>query len=799
MADKTTQEGRLLRITTPLDDDYLLLESFSVTEGLSRLYAIEAVLVHEEDDPGAKPTIIDPKKLIGQSATIELTQSDDTLRTLSGMISRFSQGRRDTRFTFYHMQIVPVVWVLTQNSQSRIFQHKSVPDILKTVFNGFEVNIQMKREYKPRNYCVQYRESDFDFASRLMEEEGIYYYFVHADGAHKLIIADAPDAHKICPSKSEIPYYINYEEGKFVAKILRWETEHAIRAGKVTFWDHNFQYPGKKLEASLTSQFDLSINKQIEVYDFPGGYARKYDGISSSNGDTPDDLNNIFTDNKTTAQNAMEALDSRYKTNVGESDCCSLTAGHRFKMQNHPVEEANAEYVLTTITHSAVQTPSYTSDEPRADAYRNTFECISFGSGSTPFRPGRRTSKPIVHGSQTAYVVGPAGEEIYTDKYGRVKVELNWDRDAQADADSSCWVRVAQSWAANNWGSIFIPRVGMEVIVHFLEGDPDQPIITGCVYNPAAMPPYTLPDHKTKSTIKSNSSPGGGGFNEFRFEDKKGSEQIFLHAEKDQDIRVKADRREFIGNDRHLKVYRDKREQIDRDSHVIIKRDKKVKIERDYHRHIMGKMAFKTDTSVSHDVGTNLSEKIGQNHYEEAGMDVYIKAGMKLILEAGMQISLKVGGNFIDISPAGVAISGAPVVLINSGGAAGSGSSQSLVPPEDPDEANTADNADPGSDAPTYKQEVARTPGWKIPVYKHPSHKPNSPKNEDKKAWIEIYLKDKEGNPIAGERYRVTLPDGTTLDEGTLDENGFARVDGIDPGSCKVTFPKLDGKTWQEG
>lgn len=795
MADKTTQQDRLLRITTPLEDDYLLLESFSVTEGLSRLYAIETVLLHEEDDPGAKPTVIDPKKLIGQSATIEVTQNDDTLRTFSGMISRFSQGRRDTRFTFYHMQIVPVVWVLTQNSQSRIFQHKTVPDILDAVFKGFEVNIQLKREYKPRNYCVQYRESDFDFASRLMEEEGIYYYFVHADGAHKMIIADAPDAHQICPSKNDIPYFVVHEEGPFVTKILRWDTDYAIRAGKVTFWDHNFQYPGKKLEASLTSQFDLGINKQIEVYDFPGGYARKYDGISSSNGDTPDDLQNIYTDNKMTAQNAMEALDMRYKTNVGESDCCSLTAGHRFKMHSHPIGDANGEYVLTTITHSAAQSPGYVSDDLRVDAYRNTFECITFG---LPFRPERRTSKPMVHGSQTAYVVGPAGEEIYTDKYGRVKVELNWDREAQADADSSCWVRVAQSWAANNWGSIFIPRVGMEVIVHFLEGDPDQPIITGCVYNPAAMPPYTLPDHKTKSTIKSNSSKGGGGFNEFRFEDKKGSEQIFVHAEKDQDIRVKADRREFIGNDRHLKVHRDKREMIDRDSHVIIKRDKKVKIERDYQRHVMGKIALKTDKSVSHEIGTNLIEKIGQSHYQDAGQEIYIKAGAKVVIEAGMELTLKGPGGFIDINPGGIYINGT-MVFINSGGSAGQGTSQSTVAPEDPDEANTADNADPGSDAPTYKQEVARTPGWKIPVYKHPSHKPNSPTNEDKKAWIEIVLKDKEGNPIAGERYRVTLPDGTTLDEGTLDENGFARVDGIDPGSCKVTFPKLDGKTWQEG
>jgi len=539
------------------------------------------------------------------------------------------------------------------------------------------------------------------------------------------------------------------------------------------------------------------MNKQMEAYEFPAGYARKYDGISSSNGDTPDDLQNIFSDNQQTVKNAIDVLDSRYKTGNGSADCSSMTAGHRFKLVNHPSTDFNGDYVITWIGHTANQNPSFTTGEEAADAYTNKFECISFGAGAPPFVPERKISKPVIQGSQTAYVVGPAGEEIYTDKYGRVKVELNWDRDTKADADSSCWVRVAQSWASNNWGTMFIPRIGMEVLVHFLEGDPDQPIITGCVYNPAAMPPYKLPDEKTKSTIKSNSSKGGGGFNEFRFEDKKGSEQIFVHAEKDQDIRVKADRREIIGNDRHLKVIRDKREQIDRDTHMIVKRDVIEKIERDYHRHVEGKVALKTDGGLSHDIGGDLTEIIGQSHYEEIQQDIYIKAGMKIILEAGMQISLKVGGNFVDIGPAGVTIVGT-MVNINSGGSAGSGTSQQPVTPLDPDEANTADNADPGSDAPTYKTENRQIPGWKIPSYKHPTHKPKHPKNEVKKSWIALTLVDELGNPVPGQRYRVTLPDGHTISEGTTDAEGNAKVSNIDPGSCKITFPDLDQDVWSE-
>jgi type VI secretion system secreted protein VgrG len=267
----------------------------------------------------------------------------------------------------------------------------------------------------------------------------------------------------------------------------------------------------------------------------------------------------------------------------------------------------------------------YESEETVEQPYSNSFTCIAHGAGNPPFRPVRKIQKPIVRGSQTAFVVGPLGEEIYTDKFGRVKVQFHWDREGKTDADSSCWVRVAQTWAGNLWGGMAIPRIGMEVIVDFIEGDPDQPIIRGCVYNPAAMPPYTLPDEKTKMTLKSDSSKDKDGFNELRFEDKKDSEQIFIHGEKDLDVRIKNDRREWTGKDQHLVVKNDRREKIDRDTHLIVKRDQIEKIERDHHLEITGKEAVKIGGSQSIKVGGNVGEEVGGNKSEEITGALYLK------------------------------------------------------------------------------------------------------------------------------------------------------------------------------
>lgn len=779
-----TQDGRELSITTPLEKDFLLLQSLNASENLSELFRYELELLHEETAEGHEPTPVDVQKILGKPITIRLEQRDGLERFFNGVVVQFSQGQRDERFSHYRATVVPQIWILTQVSQSRIFQHESVPAILKKVFAGFEVSYELQGTFEPRNYCVQYRESDWDFASRLMEEEGIFYYFEHTKGKHSLIVADTPQSHHDCPGKSEIDFALETSsEMEFISAVSTWYVEHNLRTGKYTLWDAHFQLPKKTLEAAQPSRFNIGGNNDLEIYDFPGGYARKIDGIDKGGGERASDLQKIFTDNRNTAQIRMQEIDAQHKKITGTSDCDSFTAGHRFQLNNHPVRENNIKHVLVTVNHQITQSPTYQTNDP-VKSYTNSFVCIPYGSA--PYRPPRTTPKPVVKGGQTAFVVGPPGEEIFTDKYGRVKVQFNWDRESQADANSSCWVRVAHAWAGNKWGMMFVPRIGMEVVVDFLEGDPDQPIITGCVYNAESMPPYLLPDEKTKSTMKSDSSKGGGGFNEFRFEDKKGSEQIFIHGEKDMDVRIKNDEREWVGNDHHFIVKRDRREKIERDEQRLIKRDLVEKIERDLHLKIEGKDATEIGGSLSLKVGGAVAEKFGANHSEETSGAIYLKAGSTVVIDGGAGITLKCGSNFVTLNAGGIFIQGT-MVMINSGGAALPGVPGTIVPPLQPAEADPADDAKPGTKMTLEKRSLAR---------KERTFKP-SKEEEEKKNWIKIKLIDEAGKPVAGELYKITLPDGSVTG-GSLDEKGEAEVKGIDPGSCKVTFPNLDKEAWEE-
>jgi type VI secretion system secreted protein VgrG len=336
---------------------------------------------------------------------------------------------------------------------------------------------------------------------------------------------------------------------------------------------------------------------------------------------------------------------------------------------------------------------SYRADDSGSFDYHNRFEAIP---NCVPFRAPRRARKPVIEGTQTAVVVGKAGEELWTDQYGRVKVQFFWDRAGRCDENSSCWIRVAQGWAGKNWGFIAIPRVGHEVVVSFLEGDPDRPLITGSVYNAEQMPPYALPDNQTQSAWKSLSSKGGGGFNEIRFEDKKDGEQVFIHAEKDMDLRIKNDRREWVGEDRHLVITRDKLEKTGRDSHLNLGRDLIEKLGRDHHLTVAGKEAISIAGSHSLSVTGDVIEQFRGNHSSEVTQNVYLKA-MQIVIEAMVGLTIKVGENFITINPEGVAIQGLPMVQINSAGAALSGTPGSLVAPQSPTAAADAADADPGS------------------------------------------------------------------------------------------------------
>ena len=678
----TTQDDRILKIETPLGKDFLLLSSFYAMEELSGLFRYEAELLHEEAKEGNIPTDIDINAILGKDVTITITQEDGVERTFSGIVNAFSKRNRNARFSFYNASIVPKIWLLTQKHQSRIFQHKTVQQILEEVFEGYQVSFEIQGAFEKRNYCVQYRESDFGFASRLMEEEGFYYYFEQKGGVHKMIVANTPQSHQDNPGKSEIAYRVEMDKDEgFNSYIRDLIVDFTLQTGKIVNRDYTFQLNTNKLESTLPSLFNVGGNQELESYDYPGGYARKYDGIDRGGGESPGDLQGVFPDKDRTVENAMQVLDAQYEVLNGSSGCAAFTGGHRFKLKNHPSKKFNRQYILTSVVHHAEQSPAYISNETVNDAYSNNFTCIPHGSGAPPFRPQRRTPKPVVRGSQTAVVVGPAGEEIFTDKYGRVKAQFHWDREGQENADSSCWMRVGTLWAGKQWGVIHIPRIGQEVIVDFLEGDPDRPIIVGSVYNPDTMPPYTLPDNKTQSGVKSRSSKGGSpeNFNEFRFEDKMGEEEVYLHAEKDWTIMVENDKNQIVGHDETLTVKNDRTKTVENNetSTIIHNRTETVGSGEDTETITIN--GFRSETvvkdetiavggSMSHDVAGDKSSSVGKsettsvannktdnvgdtltvsatNEINESSKTIKINAGMELILSGpGGQIKIDAGG-----------------------------------------------------------------------------------------------------------------------------------------------------------
>ena len=534
-----TQSHRPLSVTTPLGKDKLLLVGFSGQEAISRLFSFHLDLLAE------KKTEVAFDKLLGQKVSVHLNMADGKPRYFSGICSRFSQGERGETFTSYQMEIVPQFWLLTHAAQSRTFQQKAVPDILKEVLKGLDCSYELQGSFQPRDYCVQYRETDFNFASRLMEEEGIYYFFKHTSDGHKLVLANTPQSHADMPGKAKVVFetieagHLRQED-----RIYDWQKSQELRAGKYLLWDHHFELPHKHLDAEKPIQESVTVGKathklkvggndKLELYDWPGEYAQRFDGIDPGGGERPNDVQKIFQDNTRTVGIRMQEEAMHSLVIHAASGCRQWTSGHKFTLERH--HDADGGYVVTSVSHHATLPADYVSSQnSHGFRYHNSFTCIPV---ALPFRPPRVTPKPVIHGTQTAVVVGTQGEEIFTDKYGRVKVQFHWDRQGKNDANSSCWVRVGSIWAGKTWGGIHIPRIGQEVIVAFEEGDPDRPIIIGSVYNAEMMPPYKLPDNKTQSGLQSRSTLKGenNNFNELRFEDKKGSEQVYFHAEKNFD------------------------------------------------------------------------------------------------------------------------------------------------------------------------------------------------------------------------------------------------------------------------
>ena len=693
--------NRFLYLDTPLGANKLLLQSFTGNEGLSRLFDFQLELLAENK------TTVNFDQLIGQKVSFGIQGAEKTLgaRHFNGIVVELSQGDRDQDFTSYSMRVVPDIWRLTRKFQSRIFQHLSVPDILKKVLDGYDVVYQIQGTFEPRDYCTQYRETDFNFLSRLTEAEGIYYFFKFAKGSHQLVVANMPSSH---PDTAN-PTLIFESVGGGVRedeRITDWQKEQSWGPGKYTTWDHHFQLPHRKLQGQETAgitvqagkvshKLGLAGNDKLEIYDYPATYAHRFDGINKSGGEQPDDLQKISPDAKRSVGLWMQQQEAAMLRIQAAGNCRSITAGYKFTLQRH--FNGDGQYVITRATHAAGEGDFRSAQNAGRTHYSNSFECIPF---ALPFRPPQASQRPIIAGPQTAVVVGPSGEEIFTDKYGRVKVQFHWDRDGKYDGDSSCWLRVATMWAGKQWGSVFLPRIGHEVIVGFIEGDPDRPVIVGSVYNADTMPPYELPANKTRSGIKSDSSMGSGGFNEIRFEDLKGKEQIFIHGQKDSDTRIENDCREWIGEDRHLIVKRDRYEEVDRDVHLKVTGNHKEAITGNRHLAVSGNEALQVSGNHSFQVSGNVATQFTGNHAEQTTGSYYLQA-QSIVLEAETALCLTVGSNFISILPAGIFINGMPMVNINSGGAAVPGIPGMPESPNSPGTAIEADKAVAGSEV-TY-------------------------------------------------------------------------------------------------
>lgn len=513
----------------PPSDAMLLFDGMHAEQELGRPFMIHLDMSSGEPKAGVQ-------SLVGRSCSVWLYDADNQVEKnhyFHGIVTRLiSPGLQGGAYR-YKLELRPWIWLLSQIEDCRIFQKMSAFKIITTIFrdagfSDFEDKRQSGAGDVELEYCVQYRESSLDFVTRLMEQFGFYYFFEHSKTAHKLILVDDTNAHE--KVAADIPFTFDQTEFRTVEDhIYEWANDFNLNSSRWTFNDYNFETPSADLTAKTVGEEDFRYADKLEIYEYPGPY------------DTTDHGQRL-------SDVRMQALIRDRQIFAGQSNSRLLHCGWRFKLTQHLDSAVNREYLIThsvTIVMGAEGTPNPEADS--VDTYRVQLKGIP---SDKSFRLRRRTRRPMIRGPQTAKVVGASGDEVMTDEYGRIKVKFHWDRATVSDEDRTCWIRVAQSWAGGSWGAMTIPRVGQEVVVEFLEGNPDRPLITGVVYNATNKVPYPLPDNKTRTVLKSNSSTGGSGFNEFRFEDKAGEEEIYIHAQKDYKREVLHDETLDVTNDR---------------------------------------------------------------------------------------------------------------------------------------------------------------------------------------------------------------------------------------------------------
>jgi type VI secretion system secreted protein VgrG len=648
------QAGRLVTVTTALGPDVLLAEKLTGTESLSKPFSFELTAVSKNLD-------IKASSLVGTPATVTLDvgQGTEALRYLNGVIDSLTGGdNAGYGYRRYVLHLTPSFQMLSHTKDCRIFQKMTIKEIINLIIKEYDIGdvdfSKLTADYQKRDYCVQYNESYFDFVSRICEEEGVFYYFIHKSGSHILTFGDSAVSYKKC-----VPDTLTISPGNTKHCIQSWNNRHKFITGKKSSRDYFFETPQDSLDSEIKTKINLQTVSKYEKFYYPGRYENKSRGTGA-------------------VRTAMEVDEWRHNTVSATGSAPILFAGGVFSITRHvsPGEDGK-EWAVIEIHHAASNAAYFTGNGGSVESYENSFTCIP---SKTTFRPRKITPKPRIDGVQTAFVIGPDGKEVHVDRYGRIKVLFHWDRRGGKDEDA-CWIRTAQSWAGKNWGVTAVPRIGMEVIVSFIDGDPDRPLVTGCVNNAQTMPAYDLKPDETRTVLRTRSSPGGSGYNELRIEDRTGQEQIFIRAERDFHTRVKRERRDWVGGGDHLHVGGDLHQHVMKSRHEIVGGD--------HLEEIKGGLSLSVDQDVN----------------EKVGMNFIHKSGMNTVIEAGVSISLKVGGNFITINPAGVFIKG-NLVFINSGGAP-AGLSAS---PEKPEKALAATDSKPGQKMVTPKKRRLPTP-----------------------------------------------------------------------------------------
>ena len=633
-----SQKNRPYRVKTSLSDDHLAFRSMRMTETLSAPFTMELEML--SSDPA-----IDFDAVLGHNLTVGLHRPRGDERFLNGYVTSFGFSGVRGRMYMYRATVSPWLWFLQQTEGCMIFHNETAVSIAEAIFaaHGFaDYRVDASVNPPTYEYCVQYRESDFNFISRLFEKEGIYYYFEHENGKHTMVIANNMDVHQVDPGYESVPMVVDDSTAHGMREgIFNWRNRQQIRATHVTLQDYNFTAPRAEMNVSDTITRGHAA-AGLKLYQYPGEYKDTGEGAKY-------------------AKLRIEEQQSSFDTAQADTNAHGMRTGYRFKLDKHAVAKLNTDYLVTS-THIEARAGNYTSGgSGEVDTFNCTFTTMPI---TGTFRPPRLAVKPLIHGPQTAVVTNKqSGEEIQpVDKHGRVTVSFEWEREGKL----SCPVRVSQFMAGAGWGGMNIPRHGQEVIVEFEDGNPDRPIITGRVYNGKSEFPYNPMDKPTVTTFKTNSSKGGGGFNELRFDDKKGEENIFIHSEKSMDTRVKQTRRTYIGHDDHEIINNDQFITVKQNKHEMIEAESRLETAEDFSTTVGG--------SEYHMVGSDLAALVGSN--------IHYKAGRNAVIEAGTGLTIKCGGNFITLNPAGIAIKGT-LVRINSGGSAIGGCGEQTQAPEE--------------------------------------------------------------------------------------------------------------------